>query len=167
LWVVSSIAWMLYVFVAADVPEKIAYAWRYYTDYEGLQKEADKPQAAPVDYLRMMEESLGSLPQDQVDPYRAAMERDLSVLLAAAEADPAAARREATVRQVEGAVPASPAPKTTFTDADFVQLLQPAKPEWKWLAAMFLPPTVGVFMAWMLLHMALKTCRWVWLGFKD
>lgn len=39
LWVIASIGWVASVFVAADVPDRVHYAWRYYTDYNRVQKE--------------------------------------------------------------------------------------------------------------------------------
>ncbi len=217
LWVIASFAWMIYVFVAADVPKKIVYAWRYYVDYEGLQKEADKHSREGNPYLALMDEQpLQQAPSDDLDaamdvpdaidanPDEVARQKriaqTLNVPLASVQADPAFSTKEDKLHKrqdgnhggrksgVDAILAAENLPQLQderdqeywdklvknhpeiakkYSDADFTKLAQPAKPEWKWLAAMFLPPTVGVFMAWMLLHMALKTGRWVWLGFKN
>lgn len=166
LWVIASIAWMVSIFIAADAPEKINYAWRYYTDYSRLQKEqAVSAETVGNPYLDIVN-------RDEAMWADAAVATLANPAEQASNAKPLAsdivlenmvAQREAKLRELDRTPPTV---KRKVTDADFAELSKPEKPDWWWLAAMLLPPTLGVALAWVLLLGIFKTGRWIWLGFK-
>lgn len=166
LWVVSSTAWVVSIFIAADAPEKINYAWRYYTDYSRLQKEqAVRSETGGNPYLDILnrDEAMWADAAEATHANQAVQTSNAKLRASDIMLDKMVAQREAKLRELDRSPPMV---KRRFTDSDFAELSAPEKPDWWWLAAMLLPPTLGVALAWVFLLGIFKTGRWIWLGFK-
>lgn len=190
LWVIASIAWMVSAFIAIDAPEKINYAWRYYTGDSGLQKEQAVVAQDETQQTGAAHESI-TVVDDNPDELarQKRIAKILNVPVTAIQADPAFATQEQKIRQQAAAnaadsldalmdahdeakriaghsgVPIESASRK-HTDSDWAELSNP-EPEWRWLAVMLLPPTLGVAVTWVLLLGVFRTGRWIWLGFKS
>lgn len=185
LWLIASVAWMVFAFIASDAKSKIEYTYQFYTkDSSSVDTEHNNIRTNP--YLERMErEALAreaalkenaNIAADALHLEIARQERVGKLLLNSSTDNYADAQRLArrngvpldTILKIpkEDALARDfPASDKKFTHADFKELAH-KEPNWDWAILMLLPPTLGVAGVIFTLWVAFFVSRWVWRGFS-
>ena len=150
-WLFGSAIWCVYVFAAGQVAGKLMYAYRYHTDYSDLMAQVNPdPAAAHATWIaKCIDEKKRAAVADEA--WRATKDADAPKFL---RDQKALAATDADFSVAFDCAPSSdPA------------IARPGPPDWTWLLAMFVPPTVGMLVVGVSLWTASRIGRWLWRGF--
>lgn len=173
LWLLAAIPWVVYAFGEFEVAEKMGYAWRYYTDQNGLVKELRSPTtvaecvaadlALGAKYDRLMKDD-----SDLIERYRRqdAAARGEGILENMREKSAAAAldswfQREEARKKKEIEEGKARESEAIAACKDRV----PEAPDLRWIIPVLVVPTFGVAFAAFSVWLAFLTIRWAWRGF--
>ena len=172
LWLLAAVPWVVYVVGEFDVAENVGYAWRYYTDQNGLANELHSPTAVAecvaanlalgAKYDRLMDNSdlIERFRREDADAGGEGILENMREKSAAAELDSWLQREEARKKKEIEEAKASEREAIATCSSRI-----PEAPDLRWIIPVLIAPTFGVAFTAFAVWLIFITLRWAWRGF--
>lgn len=165
LWLLAAIPWVVYAVGEFDVAEKAGYAWRYYTDQNGLVNELRSPTAVAGCVAGVAEDDRlieGNSGWDDAAARVVGIRENMRKKSAAAELDSWFQREE--VRKKKEIEEAKAREREAIAACSS---RTPEAPDLRWIIPVLVVPTFGVAFAAFAVWLTFLTIRWAWRGFQS